>query len=286
MEIYMKINCTDRHILRNGVAIPVIGFGSYMMHENTVAQAVKEAIRTGYRLIDCASAYGNEDWVGKGIRDSGVPREQIFITGKVNNPDRGYEKTKASFEKTLRDMELDYLDLYLIHWPAYQNRFPDWEEINLETWRAMTELYREGKIRAIGVSNFKPHHMEALMKTEIPPMVDQIEYHPGNLQMETVRWCRENSILVEAWSPLGKGRVLQDERLGKIADKYGKSIAQICIRYILQTGVLPLPKSATPERIHDNFDVFDFHMDAEDMDAIDSMPAFGGSGLDSDRIDF
>lgn len=280
------INCTDKYILNNGVEIPVIGFGSYMMHENIVAQAVKEAIQTGYRLIDCASAYGNEDWVGKGIRDSGIPRDQIFITSKVNNPDRGYEKTKTSFEKTLRDMGFDYLDLYLIHWPAYKNQFPDWEEINLDTWRAMTELYKEGKIRAIGVSNFKLHHMEALMKTEIPPMVDQIEYHPGNLQSETVQWCRENNILVEAWSPLGKGRVLGDERLQKIADKYGKSIAQVCIRYIMQTGVLPLPKSATSERIHANYDVFDFDMETEDIDRISSMPAFGGSGLDSDQINF
>ncbi len=280
------IKCTEKHVLNNGVEIPVIGFGSYMMHENTVAEAVKEAIHTGYRLIDCASAYGNEDWVGKGIRDSGISRDEIFITGKVNNPDRGYEKTKASFEKTLKDMGLDHLDLYLIHWPAYKNRFSDWEEINLETWRAMTKLYQEGKIRAIGVSNFKPHHMEALMKTEVPPMVDQIEYHPGNLQPETVQWCKDNRILVEAWSPLGKGRVLQDERLGKIADKYGKSVAQICIRFILQTGVLPLPKSATSERIHANYNVFDFDIAAEDMDAISAMPAFGGSGLDSDHINF
>ncbi len=282
----MSIKSADKHVLHNGVAIPIIGFGSYMMHGDTVAQAVKEAIRTGYRLIDCASAYGNEDWVGKGIRESGIPRDQIFITGKVNNPDRGYEKTKISFEKTLKDMGLDYLDLYLIHWPAYKNQFSNWEEINLETWRAMTELYHEGKIRAIGVSNFKPHHMEALMKTEIPPMVDQIEYHPGNLQSETVQWCKENNILVEAWSPLGKGRVLHDDALQNIADKYGKSIAQICIRYILQTGVVPLPKSATPERIHANYEVFDFHMETEDMDAISSMPAFGGSGLDSDQINF
>lgn len=282
----MNINCTDKHVLNNGVEIPVIGFGSYMMHENTVAQAVKTAILTGYRLIDCASAYGNEDWVGKGIRDSEVPRDQIFITGKVNNPDRDYEKTKASFEKTLHDMALDYLDLYLIHWPAYKNQFENWEEINLETWRAMTELYKEGKIRAIGVSNFKPHHMEALMRTEVPPMVDQIEYHPGNLQEETVQWCKEHNILVEAWSPLGKGRVLRDERLKEIADKYGKSIAQICIRYILQMGVLPLPKSATPERIRANYDVFDFSMEAEDVNRISLMPAFGGSGLDSDKINF
>ena len=282
----MTLKRDDHYTLRNGVQIPVIGFGSYMMHEETVANAVKEAILCGYRAVDCASAYGNEDWVGKGIRESGIPREELFITSKVNNPDRGYEKTKASFEKTLKDLGLDYLDLYLIHWPAYKNRFDNWEEINLETWRAMTELYKEGKIRSIGVSNFKPHHMEALMKTEVPPMVDQIEYHPGNLQTETVEWCKAHDIRVEAWSPLGKGRVLHDERLQEIADKYGRSIASICIRFILQTGVIPIPKSATPERIRANLDVFDFELEETDVKRILEMPPFGGSGLDSDCINF
>ena len=282
----MTFTREDCYTLRNGVQIPIIGFGSYMMHKETVANAVKEAIQAGYRAIDCASAYGNEGWVGKGIHDSGVSREALFITGKVNNPDRGYEKTKAAFEKSLIDLQLDYLDLYLIHWPAYKNQFENWEEINLATWRAMIDLYTEGKIRAIGVSNFKPHHMEALMHTEIPPMVDQIEYHPGNLQLETVKWCQNNNICVEAWSPLGKGRVLHDERLQKIAEKYGKSIAQICIRFIMQTGVIPIPKSATTDRIHMNLDVFDFEISESDVQAIIDMPTFGGSGLDSDCINF
>ncbi len=277
---------TDRYRLKNGVEIPIMGFGSYMMHQEVVRDAVKEAIRSGYRMIDCASAYGNEDWVGRGIKESGVARDQLFITSKVNNPDRGYETTKKAFYRSLKDLGLDYLDLYLIHWPAYKNRFDNWEEINLETWRAMTELYKEGLIRAIGVSNFKPHHMEALMKTEVPPMVDQIEYHPGNLQEETVEWCQSNHIYVEAWSPLGKGRVLHDETLGSIAGKYGKSIAQLCIRFCLQTNVIALPKSATAGRIHENKDVFDFEISEEDMQTIKGMPGFGGSGLDSDCINF
>ncbi len=245
------IKCTEKHVLNNGVEIPVIGFGSYMMHENTVAEAVKEAIHTGYRLIDCASAYGNEDWVGKGIRDSGISRDEIFITGKVNNPDRGYEKTKASFEKTLKDMGLDHLDLYLIHWPAYKNRFSDWEEINLETWRAMTKLYQEGKIRAIGVSNFKPHHMEALMKTEVPPMVDQIEYHPGNLQPETVQWCKDNRILVEAWSPLGKAVCCRTRDLGRLLTSTGRvshrsASGSFCRQVFFRCQNRRLPKESTP----------------------------------------
>ncbi len=277
---------SDSYKLRNGVEIPVIGFGSYMMQEGVVQHAVCEAIKTGYRLIDCASAYGNESWVGKGIQDSGISRENLFITSKVNNPDRGYETTKKAFEKTLTDLKTDYLDLYLIHWPAYKNRFDNWEEINLETWRAMTELYKEGKVRAIGVSNFKPHHMEALMKTEVLPMVDQIEYHPGNLQQETVEWCQKNGIQVEAWSPLAKGRVLQDERLQSIADKYETTVAKICIRFALQTKVIPLPKSATDKRIQDNYDVFDLELEEKDIAAIKALPQFGGSGLDSDCINF
>lgn len=277
---------TDTYVLNNGVEIPIIGYGSYMMQGETVRHCVCEAIRTGYRLIDCAAAYGNEDWVGKGIRDSGVPREKLFITSKVNNPDRGYEPTKRAFEKSLEDLQLDYLDLYLIHWPAYKNQFANWEEINLETWRAMTELYKEGKIRAIGVSNFKPHHLEALMKTEVLPMVNQIEYHPGNLQKETIAWCRKHEILVEAWSPLGKGRVLCDRRLQAIADKYHTTVAKVCIIFSMQTGVLPLPKSATDERIHANFDVFDLKLEQEDIEKIRELPDFGGSGLDSDKINF
>lgn len=277
---------TDKYLLKNGIEIPVIGYGSYMMHENVVQHAVCEAIKTGYRLIDCAAAYGNELWVGKGIRESGILREKLFITSKVNNPDRGYEATRKAFEKSLKDLQLDYLDLYLIHWPAYKNRFDNWEEINLDTWKAMTELYKEGKIRAIGVSNFKPHHLESLMNTEIAPMVNQIEYHPGNLQKETVKWCQDRGIVVQAWSPLGKGRVLHDKRLQNIADKYNTTVAKICIRFAIQTGVIPLAKSATDERIHQNFNVFDFELEKEDVEKIKEFPEFGGSGLDSDSINF
>lgn len=282
----MSFKNTDKYVLRNGVEIPIIGFGTYMMKEDVVANAVKEAIAAGFRHIDCASAYGNEDYVGKGIAESGIDRKELFITSKVNNPDRGYEKTIAAFEKTLKDLRTDYLDLYLIHWPAYKNQFENWEEINLDTWRAMTDLYKAGKIRAIGVSNFKGHHMDALMKTEVPPMVDQIEYHPGNLQEEVVEYCKKNGIIVEAWSPLGKGRVLNDANLQKLADKYNTSIAHICIRFILQTGVVPIPKSATPERIRHNYDVFNFELSEEDVEFIKNLEPFGGSGLDSDCINF
>lgn len=181
-------------------------------------------------------------------------------------------------------MQLDYLDLYLIHWPASAQQFDNWEEINCETWRAMTELYKEGKIKAIGVSNFRPHHLKALMETEVKPMVDQVEFHPGFMQADIVDYCRANGILVEAWSPLGMGRMLKNEQLGKIAAKYGKSTAQLCIRWCLQNGVVPLPKSITPSRIEQNKDVFDFCISDEDMAEINSMEYCGGSGLDPDVV--
>ena len=202
------------------------------------------------------------------------------------NSERGYEKTIAAFEKTLADLGLDYLDLYLIHWPASQKDYDNWEEINLQTWRAMTDLYKAGKIKSIGVSNFKPHHLSALMKTEVKPMVNQIEFHPGFMQEETVKYCRDNDILVEAWSPLGTGRMLSNPVLQEIAGHYGKSVAQICIRWCIQHDVLPLPKSVTPSRILENIQIFDFEINEEDMQRIDALDNFGGSGLDPDEVDF
>lgn len=273
--------------LNNGYMIPEIGYGTWQSPDNEVTvNGVKAAIACGYRHIDTAAAYKNEESVGEGIKESGIARKDLFVTSKVWNTQRGYEKTIAAFEKTLSDLDLDYLDLYLIHWPASKKDYENWEEINLETWRAMTDLYKAGKIKAIGVSNFKPHHLEALMKTEVKPMVNQIEFHPGFMQEETVKYCRENGILVEAWSPLGTGRMLTNPDLQEIASHYGKSVAQICIRWCIQHDVLPLPKSVTPSRIEENSNVFDFEINAEDMQRIDALENFGGSGLDPDEVDF
>ena len=273
--------------LSNGVKIPAIGYGTWKSPDSEVTvEGIKTAVSCGYRHIDTAAVYGNEVRVGKGIAECGIPREELFVTSKVWNTERGYETTLAAFDKTLSDLGLDYLDLYLIHWPAAAHKYDDWEEINRGTWRAMTELYKAGKIRAIGVSNFKPHHLKALMDTEIKPMVNQIEFHPGYMQDETVQYCRENGILVEAWSPLGNGRVLTNPVLMEIAEKYGRSVAQICLRWCLQHEVLPLSKSVTPSRIEENFRMFDFEISSTDMAAIDSLGEFGWSGNDPDKVDF
>ena len=278
---------TDTFVLHNGYGIPCVGYGTWQTPDGDVArESVKYAIQAGYRHIDTAAVYGNEVSVGQGIKESGVDRSGLFVTSKVWNEERGYEKTMAAFEKTLKDLQLDYLDLYLIHWPASESQFDNWKELNLGTWKAMTELYKAGRIRAIGVSNFCIHHLEPLMETEVKPMVNQIEYHPGQMTKDVVDYCQANDILVQAWSPLGSGRLLKDETLQAIADGYGKSIAQLCIRWELQHGVLPLPKSITPSRIEDNTSVFDFVISDEDMAKIDAMPNVGVAGLHPDRIIF
>ena len=277
----------DSFTLNNGYKIPCIGFGTWQTPEGeTALNAVKEAIKLGYKHIDTAAIYGNEKSVGKAIKESGINRNELFITSKVWNKERGCKTTLNAFEKTLNDLELDYLDLYLIHWPASVNQFKDWDNINLETWRAMTELYKAGKIKAIGVSNFMPHHLKSLMETEVKPMVNQIEFHAGFMQEETFNYCKDNNILVEAWSPLGTGKMLNNDVLKNIASKYNKSIAQLCIRWCIQNNTLPLPKSITASRIKENTEIFDFVISDEDMKTINAMEYFGGSGLHPDKVDF
>lgn len=279
---------SDTYRLVNGVQIPCVGFGTWQTPSGEVAvESVKTAIKAGYVHIDTAACYGNEASVGEAIKASGVEREKLFVTSKVWNTDRGYEKTLEAFEATMEKLQLDYLDLYLIHWPAIEKQFENWREINNETWRALEKLYTDGRIKAIGVSNFLPHHLEALMAdAKIKPMVNQIEYHPGFTQEASVAFCKEHGILVEAWSPLGTGNVLNNETLIKIASKYNKSVAQLCIRWVLQNGLLPLPKSVTESRIIENTHVFDFEIDEEDMKTIDALPFCGGSGINPDEVTF
>lgn len=274
--------------LNNEVLIPSIGFGTWQISEGkAVVNAVKCALTTGYKHIDTAAVYGNEKGVGQAIKESGTDRKELFITSKVWNTERGYEPTLKAFDQTLSDLQLDYLDLYLIHWPATKNQFNNWEQINYDTWRALEELYRLGRVRAIGLSNFLPQHIEPLLEqATILPMVNQIEYQPGYMQTECVEFCNKHNILVEAWSPLGSGKLLKNETLQSIAKKYNKSVAQLCIKWVLQNGILPLPKSATPKRIKENLEVTDFTIELKDMDTINQMIPSGISGLHPDRVDF
>ena len=277
----------DTFSLANGVAIPCLGFGTWQMKEGpeTVA-AIQKALELGYRHIDTAAYYQNERSVGQAVRASGLPREAVFVTSKVWNTDRGYESTLRAFDRTMEKLGLDYLDLYLIHWPAAANRFDNWEDINGQTWRAMTELYQQGRVRAIGVSNFLPHHLEPLLKTEVAPMVNQVECNPGCQQKQTLAYCRDHGILVEAWSPLGSGKLLEDPKLKEFGQKYGRSTAQICLRWCLQKGHLPLPKSVTPVRIKENLQLFDFQISQEDMAVIDKLECVGRTGSDPDNAKF
>ena len=278
---------TDTFKLHNGVEIPCVGFGTWRAPDGETAyNAVRHALEVGYRHIDTAAAYKNEESVGRAIKDSGIPREEIFVTSKLWNTERGYEKALAAFDKTMERLGLDYLDLYLIHWPATALQYGNWDELNQGSWKALIELYRAGKIRAIGVSNFKPHHLESLVKSEVVPMVNQIEIHPGHFTYETVEYCRKYNMLIEAWSPLGSGALLGNELLAGIAEKYGKSVAQVCLRWCLQQGTLPLPKSVTPERIEANTDIFDFELSEDDMNEINTMEKAGFSGFDPDEVDF
>ncbi len=271
---------TDTFVLSNGVKVPCIGYGTYLTPDGEVAKnSVMEALKVGYRHVDTAFAYGNESAVGEGIKASGVKREDIFVTTKHWVTMRGYEKATEAIDISLKNLGLDYLDLYLIHWPCVEKVSPDWKEINAGTWKAFEDAYKAGKIRAIGVSNFQKKHYDALAEMcEIKPMVNQIEFHPGYTQPETVKYSQEQGMLVQAFSPLGCGAVLNDETLKGIAAKYNKSVAQICLRFVLQSGLNVLTKSVTPSRILENTQIFDFELAAEDMATINAMPELGFTG--------
>lgn len=279
---------TDTFTLANGIEIPVVGFGTWQTPDGDVAyQSVLDALKAGYRHIDTAAAYGNEASVGRAIKDSGIPREELFITSKLWNDSHSYEAAKIALDKSLKLLGLDYLDLYLIHWPNPLINRRNWDKANAEAWRYMEDAYTEGKIRAIGISNFQIEHLEALLKTAtIRPMVNQLFINPSDLEKDIVAFNETHDILTEAYSPLGTGSLLAVPEINDIAEKYGKSAAQVLIRWSLQHGFLPLPKSTHAERISQNADVFDFELTDAEVAALDQLEGVAGTHQDASQADF
>ncbi|MFD1850835.1 aldo/keto reductase [Oceanobacillus bengalensis] len=254
-------------ILNNGLSMPQLGFGVWKVPDDEATPAVKKALEVGYRSIDTAMIYGNEVGVGKAIADSGIPREELFITTKVWNSDHGYDNTLKAFDTSLEKLGLDYVDLYLIHWPA-----PKYDQY-VETYKALEKLYKDGRVKAIGVCNFDTEHLERLLnECEVVPVVNQVECHPYLQQKELKHFCLEHNIIVEAYSPLMNGNdVLHDEVIKGIAGKHKKSAAQVILRWHLQSGVIVIPKSVTPSRMEENLNVFDFELSNEEMDKIAAL---------------
>lgn len=267
--------------LHNGVVIPQIGCGTWTYTNKEAEKNVLLAIEAGYRLIDTAEYYRNEKGVGAAVRACGLPREDIFVSSKVWKNHYGYKKTMEAFHKSLDRMKLDYLDSYLIHWPAVERKHKNWRELNAETWAALEELHGKGLIRAIGVSNFLPEHLEPLMEaTNIVPMINQIEFHPGFMPIKAVEFCQEKGIALQAWSPFGRGEVFQNEELLGIAREYGRSPAQVVLRWIHQHGLAPIVKAASMDHLKNNLNMTDFELSGETMQQIDSIPFFGKLGYD------
>ena len=274
------MNLQSTRTLANGVEMPIFGLGVYKMTDpQETIEAITKALQVGYRAIDTASLYYNEEQVGEAIRHSGVAREDLFVTTKVWNSDQGYDNTLKAFETSLKKLNMDYVDLYLTHWPV-EGKYPD-------TYRAIERLYEEKLIRVPGVSNHHAHHLEQLLRSaNVPPMVNQVEAHPYLSQEPLRTFCREHHIAVTAWSPLGRGGVLQDETIVKIAEKYGKSAAQVVLRWHLQHNIMVIPKSVTPSRIEENANIFDFVLSSEDMTVIDGLNRNQRFGKDPDNFHF
>ncbi|MEH6853030.1 aldo/keto reductase [Priestia megaterium] len=280
----MMKNLQGTVTLHNGVKMPGFGLGVFKVEEGPeLVNAVKIAIKHGYRSIDTAAIYGNEEGVGRGIREglkeAGISRENVFVTSKVWNADLGYDATIAAYETSLKKLGLDYLDLYLIHWPV--------EGKYKEAWRALETLYKEGKVKAIGVSNFQVHHLKDLMEdAEIKPVINQVEYHPRLTQKELQAFCEKHHIQLEAWSPLMQGELLNNEVLTEIANKHNKSVAQVILRWDVQNGIITIPKSTKEHRIVENASIFDFELTKEEIERIDELNQNHRVGPDPDHFDF
>lgn len=253
-------SCT---VLNNGVKMPYLGFGTYKSEDSQLNHAIKDALEIGYRHIDTASFYGNEEAVGNAIKESTILRKEIFLVSKLWNSDHGYEKTLKAFNSSIKKLRTDYLDLFLIHWPQLLNK---------ETWRAFEKLYKEGYVRAIGVSNFTCNHLKELIENaNIIPAVNQVEFHPRLVQNDLIKFCDEYNIQLEAWSPLMRGEIFGIPLFMELSKRYGKTISQIVLRWDLQMGFCTIPKSTTYERIKENADIFDFEISKEDMDKIETL---------------
>lgn len=278
-------------ILRNGIDIPDIGFGTWNIpYGEDCEKAVFEAIKAGYRHIDTAGAYGNERSVGLGVKAAlreGLieKRSDIFITSKLWNTNRSYNKAFRGFDKSMRNLDLDYIDLYLIHWPANKVRYKNPSEVNAVAWQALEELYTEGRVKAIGVSNFLPHHIEELKKSaKVLPMVNQIELHVGYMQEGVVAYNENNGIVTEGYSPLGTGALLENEILCEMAKKYQTTASAICISFLRKRGIIPLPKTTSPDRMSENLRLI--RIDEEDMEILNKLPYIGGHAHNPDEVDF
>ncbi len=265
--------------LSNGVKLPAVGYGTYLSTDGNGKQVILTALEAGYRYLDTASFYGNEGEIGEAVAESQIPREELFLASKVWKDEMGYEQTKAAFERSLERLKTDYLDLYLVHWPKKAPDDANWKHCLKETWRAMEDLYAEGRIRAIGVSNCLPHHLETLMESaKVKPMINQLELHVGYLQPTAVDYCRKNDILVQAWSPLGRRRVLEDATVLSMAEKYKVTPAQFLLGFLYQDGFSVIPKASAKERMLENQDIFGFTITKEDRYFLECLPQAGWSG--------
>lgn len=276
---------SDINILSNGIAIPHVGCGTWTYDDATAETNVRMAIDAGYRLVDTAEYYGNETGVGRAVRGCGIHRSELMVTSKLWKSNCSYEKAKESFFRSLDRFGLDYLDVYLIHWPVVEKDDPAWRERNAETWHALEELYEEGLIRAIGVSNFMPRHLQPLMEmAKICPMIDQVEFHPGFAQFEIRDFCRNAGIVMQAWSPFGRGEVFDNSVVREIAAVYGVSPAQVCLRWLLQNGLNPVTKSANPQRLRQNLEIGGFELSDADMKRMDEIEFFGRLGYNPETV--
>ncbi len=283
-----SLNKNSVYLLSDGHKMPVIGFGTWQVKDGEEAyNSVREALKAGYIHIDTAEVYRNEESVGRAIKDSGIPREKLFVTTKIWNKHVTYEDAKVAIDASLKRLGLDYVDLFLIHWPNSNIFRPNYEKRNKEVWRALEEAYQEGKIKALGVSNFMPHHLEALLKTaKVKPVINQILISPSDMQEEAVKYNELHNILTTAYSPLGTGKLFSQELLNDLAQKYNKTPAQVALRWSLEHGYNPLPKSVTPSRIKENIDIFDFSLSKEDIIAIDNLKGKAGRASNPDVVDW